>query len=362
MIKNLLSISFCMLLSGFMMAQSFSDDFEGYSVGDLVGDASADWTTWSGTTGGADDVAVVNDKAFSGANSLYFYTNGAGGPQDLVLPFGGKYSTGRFVYKMKMYVDNETGGYFNFQGEETVGQTWVSQVFFRPNGVMDIEGGSAGTVLLSGEFPFDQWFEFEFDINLSSNSWNVKVNGECYGSFTNNENYIASMDLYPVSDNNLASFWVDDVSFDYDPTATAPELDAGIVGAGFEGGSISGSTKEISVTVRNNGTSEINSFDVNFDDGTTQFTDSQTGLNLGTGEEATFDLSESIVIQDGVSNIVLTLDNINGNATDEDECNNINTLTISGITPAPPTKELSLRKVQGLGVDGAQEETFSCII
>ena len=341
MIKNLLFVSLCILFSGFAMAQSFSDDFESYNVGDLVGEASDDWTTWSGVPGGADDVAVVNDNAFSGEKSLYFYTNGAGGPQDLVLPFGGKYSEGRFIYKMMMFVAEGTGGYFNFQGEETVGQTWVSQVFFRPSGIMDIEGGSAGTTLLSGEFPFDQWFEFEFDINLSSNSWNVKVNGQCYGSFTNNENYIASLDLYPVSDNNISSFWVDDVSYEYDPAATAPTLDAGIIGAGVDGASLTGQSKVVSVTVRNNGSDAITSFDINFDDGSTEYTDSKTGLNIDSGDEYSFELSQEYVIKDGTNTFVLELSNINGEATDEDECNNINTVSLFGITPAPHKRVLA---------------------
>lgn len=334
MLRNLLSISFCLLFTLGMSAQDFSDDFESYTAGEYVGEASSVWTTWSGNDGGADDVLVVNDNAFSGQNSLYFFTNGAGGPQDLVLPFGGKYSTGKFNFKMKMYVESGTGGYFNFQGEETVGQTWVSQVFFRPSGIMDIEGGTAGSVQLSGEFPFDQWFEFEYDINLSSNSWNVKVNGVCYGSFTNNENYLASMDLYPVSDNNVSSFWVDDVSFNYDPTATAPMLDAGIVGATIEGGTITGQSKDINVRVRNNGTSTINSFDIEFDDGSNNYTDSKSSLNIATGEEFQFTLSQPYIIQDGTNSFYLSLSNINSNATDEDECNNVQTITLFGITPA----------------------------
>lgn len=334
MLRNLLSTGFCLLFAASMFAQSFSDDFEGYTAGQYVGEASTVWTTWSGNDGGADDVLVVDDNAFSGTNSLYFFTNGSGGPQDLVLPFGGKYSSGKFNYKMKMYVASGTGGYFNFQGEETVGQTWVSQVFFRPTGIMDIEGGTAGDVQLSGEFPFDQWFEFEYDINLSSNSWNVKVNGVCYGSFTNNENYLASLDLYPVSDNNVSSFWVDDVSFEYDPTATAPMLDAGIVGAAIDGGTITGQSKEIMVRVRNNGTSTLNSFDIKFDDGTTNYTDSKSGLNVGSGEEYQFTLSQPYIIQDGTNSFYLTLSNINLNATDEDECNNVQTVTLFGITPA----------------------------
>ena len=84
------SILFLMsvVASSTIFAQSFTDDFESYAVGSYLGSSSADWTTWSGTEGGAEDVTINADNASSGSQSIYFSSTSAnGGPQDVVLPF-----------------------------------------------------------------------------------------------------------------------------------------------------------------------------------------------------------------------------------------------------------------------------------
>ena len=42
-----------LVLSGAIFSQTFSDDFESYTVGSYLGSSSPDWTTWSGVEGGA---------------------------------------------------------------------------------------------------------------------------------------------------------------------------------------------------------------------------------------------------------------------------------------------------------------------
>ena len=79
------------LVSQLGVAQTFSDDFESYNVGDYIGVESTEWTTWSGTVGGNEDAPVVEDNAHSGSNSTYYSsTSGTGGPQDVILPFNGE--------------------------------------------------------------------------------------------------------------------------------------------------------------------------------------------------------------------------------------------------------------------------------
>ena len=67
---------YSLLLSLFIVfnfsAQSFSDDFETYTPGDYLAVVSSDWTTWSGNSGGADDVQITDIDARSGVNSIYF--------------------------------------------------------------------------------------------------------------------------------------------------------------------------------------------------------------------------------------------------------------------------------------------------
>jgi len=128
------------LLFGFgsANAQSFSDDFESYNVGDYIGANSSNWTTWSGTTGGAEDAKVVNDKAASGTNSIYFAGSAAGGPQDVVLPFQGAHETGEFVYAMKMFIESGKTAYFNFQAETAIGTTWALDCNFNGDGTFTL--------------------------------------------------------------------------------------------------------------------------------------------------------------------------------------------------------------------------------
>ena len=92
--------------SSTIFAQTFSDDFESYSVGSYLGTSSADWTTWSGTEGGAEDVTINNNNASSGNQSIYFSSTAAnGGPADVVLPFDQVYNSGNFSFEANFYVD-----------------------------------------------------------------------------------------------------------------------------------------------------------------------------------------------------------------------------------------------------------------
>ena len=94
-----------LFLSLFSQAQTFTDNFDSYTAGSLLGPQSAGaWTTWSGTTGGANDVLVSNAASVSGANSLHFVsTVDGGGPSDVIRNFG-VLNTGQFSMAFNMKV------------------------------------------------------------------------------------------------------------------------------------------------------------------------------------------------------------------------------------------------------------------
>ena len=71
--KKIYALAAALCMSVALNAQSFSDDFESYTVGNYLGSSSTDWTTWSGSSAGADDVTIVDDEAYSGTNSIYFF-------------------------------------------------------------------------------------------------------------------------------------------------------------------------------------------------------------------------------------------------------------------------------------------------
>ena len=61
-----------------LQAQILSENFDALTVGDYMGVSSPTyWTTWSGATGGAEDVQVTAAQASSGANSIYFSSTAA---------------------------------------------------------------------------------------------------------------------------------------------------------------------------------------------------------------------------------------------------------------------------------------------
>jgi len=199
---------------------TFLDDFESYNVGEYLGAVSPDWTTWSGTTGGMEDVQITAADAHSGTKSIYFSsTDSSGGPQDVVLPFGAEYDNGVFTFEMWMKVEAGKGGYFNFQADDIVAQSWAVDVLFLETGAVDVQSQQAQ--VMSGAYPTDTWFKVNWNINLSTNNWQLLINDIPLGSFANSDNRIASLDLYPVNSqgNNLSGFYVDDVSYTHTPPA-----------------------------------------------------------------------------------------------------------------------------------------------
>ena len=113
-------------IASFAFSQTFSDDFESYATGSYLGSSSPDWTTWSGTEGGAEDVQITDNNASSGSNSIYFSSTAAnGGPADVVLPFDQVYNSGNFSFEANFYVEAGKGAYFNLQGTLIVAQVWA---------------------------------------------------------------------------------------------------------------------------------------------------------------------------------------------------------------------------------------------
>ena len=145
-----------LLYSTFSIAQyNFDDDFESYNIGDYLGDTSPAWTTWSGTTGGNEDVEINDENPNSGANSIYFASSATGGgPQDVVLPFGSLFTEGNFSFQASFFVANGTGAYFNLQAEEEIGETWAVDCFMDNDGTFRLSNGGGAITFLQTTYPF----------------------------------------------------------------------------------------------------------------------------------------------------------------------------------------------------------------
>ena len=337
--KKILLSTITFLCVGLAFGQiSFSDDFESYNDGDLVGAASPTWATWGGAGGGADDAPISTEQAASGTKSLkLFSTVTTGGPADVILPFGGKHTEGLFEFSTNIYVASPTAGYFNFQGEVAVGQTWSANFFFLPDGTISITN-SANGVLLTSEYEQDRWFNFRVSANLTTNIWTIYVDDESVGFFSNTNNFVASLDLFPLNSAGSSLFYVDDVSFSHDPSYELPQFDAALGTVTSRNIGLTGDEFDLSGEVKNVGLDTITSFTIEWTDGINTFSEDMTGLNIPSLETAAFVHPIPYPLVDGNQQIEMSVTNINGNMDDGDPSNNVRTLSMTGYTPADGRK------------------------
>jgi len=325
---------------GILTAQTtWSDDFESYNDGDFIGVAGSDWTTWGNTPGGADDSKVSNEEAHSGSLSLKMESfSSTGGPADVVLPFGERYTSGGFTFDMWMFVAEGTGAYYNFHAESTVGQNWDQETVVNPDGSLIVRSNSV--MPITGNYPQDKWIKVTWLIDLDNNKWELIVDGQCLGFFENNWNTVASLNIYPNSSNNTSIYYIDDVAWEHDPAGLADvKLDAGLGNLDLRNRVLTGMELPISGEVQNSGSDPITSFKVSVDDGNSTFEKEFTGLTVETGESYSFDTEGSVTAVEGANNITMTIVEVNGVADDRD-CNNSKTANVNALTPAPNKKVL----------------------
>jgi hypothetical protein len=311
-------------------AQSFTDDFESYTAGSKLGPQSPQWTTWSVADGGNEDVNVVTTDAHSGTKSIYFSsTSTAGGPQDVVLPFGGPYTSGIFTFKSWFKVPTGKTAYFNFQAENTAGTTWAMDCYMNANGSLQINNQSK--TYITASYPQAAWFELKVVANLSTNTWSVYVDSAIVGSFVNGTNKIASIDYYPA--NNNASFWVDDVSYSLTPY-TLPTLNASLGNIDIPNGLV-GAARKPKTSMRNLGVNPITSFNLLLTHKGTSISKSYTGLNIASLAQFNIELTEGIILPLNNDTITIALSNINGLANDDLPSDDSKTIIVTTINPAP---------------------------
>lgn len=318
-----------------LYAQSLSENFDGFTAGDYIGVVSPDITTWSGTEGGTEDVFVTSDESFSGSNSIYLSTTvAAGGPQDLVIPFGGKHTTGTFNFKAMFFVEDGKGAYFNFQGEESVGDIWSMNCQMVNDNRLLIDVG--GPAVIETTYESDTWFELEVAINLNTNEWELLIDGGSEGVFSATNNAVASVNIYPVNaasgGNNQAGYYMDDIEFEH-VAYTLPSRNGGVIAISNTSGlATTGITP--SAVVRNLGTSTINSFDLDITYNGTTISEEVTGVSVSSLDTYTVDFSDAVTLIAGENDIVATISNVNATAADDDGTDDTKTVSLNPVVPA----------------------------
>ncbi len=325
--KNKFLLLIAVLCSHSIFAQiTFTDDFESYTVGMPLGPQSPDWTTWSGTQGGVDDINVGNTDAHSGTKSLYFSSVvAAGGPSDIVLPFSGPHNKGTFTFTSWFKMPSSKGGYFNFQGTNVPGTLFTLNTFFNPDGTLDIQNSKE--VVLSNTYPQGAWFEFKLVANLNTNSWEAFVNNVSKGVFQNADFDVASIDYYATSPSD--AFWVDDVSFTYTPY-TFPNLNGAVSYFTVNNGLVTQS-RIPELKIRNLGTTPITSFSMTINANGTNTNQNFTGLSIASGAAYTAVLTSPVTFITGLNTLTATISNVNGLGADNDANDDIKTFTFTPV-------------------------------
>ncbi len=323
---------FAAALSSFVALSqtTFSDNFDQDTAGKYLAKSDPAFTTWSKSPGGTDDILVSSTKAHSGSNSIYFAsTSSPGGPSDIVLPFvGGAYNTGNFSYSMWMFVNTGKKAYFNLQEQTTVGKGWSFDANFDSIGNLTFVNTLSGT-LFTTTYSQNQWFQIEIRVNLNSNNWQVFIDNNLMGSFTNSYRAIASIDIYPMTG---TSFYVDDVSYTYTPY-TKPAVNAALTYIYNVSGYLATQAVTPKIEIRNLGTQTITSATVQtFYNGILQ-TKNVTGLSLAPLSYDTITMDYPITLVAGSNLFTTSVTKANG-AIDNDTSDNTKSVLLNPVVPA----------------------------
>ena len=115
-----------------------------------------------------------------------------------MLPFGTttSYSSGSLNFSCNFFVQ-DIGAYFNFQSHYISGIGWSLDVSMDNNNNITFSNSSNSNVLLTAQYPMNSWFDLNIQVDLTNNIWYIYIDGVSIGSFTNNINQVASIDIYP---------------------------------------------------------------------------------------------------------------------------------------------------------------------
>ena len=334
--KKLILGCAALFAAGSLGAQTFTDDFESYTSGSYLCPQSPDWTTWSGTEGGTEDVLVSTANAASGSQSLYFSsTASSGGPEDVVLPFDQVYNSGNFTFEANFFVESGKGAYFNLQGTLVVAQIWALDCYMLQDGTLKLS--NQGTPYLTANYPPATWFNMRVEMDLTANVWELFIDNVSMGTFNNPTGQIGILDLYPVNPtgeggNNQSGFYIDDVSYTHIP-ATLPNLNGGVTFID-QLPNIAGLTGDVTATVRNMGSSDITSFDIEYSYDGNVIQESVGPVTIASLDTYDHTFSTPAVVAAGSNNLTVTISNVNGNGQDDDNTDDAKTITVDPIIPA----------------------------
>lgn len=268
--KTLLTALFIVPAMSFAQTTIMSENFDSYADGDWAAVVSPIMSSWDGTTGAAPDCQITSSESNSPSNSIDINGPAGGGAIDPIVVFPSDYTSGLYLYSMKMKVASGFGGYFNVQASSTPGIAWIAEVYFNSNG----SGyANAGGLTLNFTYTNNSWIDIDVLADLDADQGEIFIEGNSIGTFTwsaeagggGSTLSWGGMNLYAAADGNDAcQYYVDDISlvqdpcmYDSDVTANGAVLSADMNGATYQwidcntGAAISGETGQSYTTTTN---------------------------------------------------------------------------------------------------------------
>ena len=191
------------------------DNFDSYTVGDYIAEVGDDWTTWSGTPGGAEDALVTDVQSNSPDNSILVELN-----NDLILIME-DYQVGKVVVDLKMYVPTGYAGYYNLQQTTIPGEFWGFQIYFHTDGTVSADCGEEGN--LTFDYDHDAWMDCSVVVDMDNDLASYYHDGQwmidwqwSLGTFGNVQvNQLGGVNIFGGAHSTMPTdvpmFYVDDV-------------------------------------------------------------------------------------------------------------------------------------------------------
>lgn len=206
---------FTFILIGFRansQALIWEDDFESYTVDELLEPQSDDWYGWGGTT----DTWVSDDYALNGTKSMLVSNMGSG--TDVLHDFN--ITSGHWKIVVNAFYKSGQGGYFNILNSISP-LNWSLEFFIGSEETYD--GSGAGLFrndppVRESDIPLlpEQWVRFEMDIDIDNDILVITADGdEIYsGSWTDEDGPytdIKSLNLVSGTTDEAPTAYFDDI-------------------------------------------------------------------------------------------------------------------------------------------------------
>jgi hypothetical protein len=202
-----------LLTAGALQAQLFTEDFEGYAVGDYISiEGAPAWAVWTaGNEGGAMDSQITDEAALSGTQSMKIFGDVAGGPMDIMLVAG---LTGAYEITFSMLIPEGNAGYYNVQENQSPGLAWAFECILNGNGTVNynIDGG---TYTLDATYTPGTWLKITHLIDTDSDLMHLYYDDVYLGQLPYDGGQIGGVNFYAAGDGiNVPTYYIDDVFVD----------------------------------------------------------------------------------------------------------------------------------------------------